>query len=167
MKALYNENKLFVSFRVELKFNYIYENLFLFSFPWIFNSRCDLRVDVDNCFRLNELVRALPRLCQINSRFGNRNKIFYYCNYQFALRICFYTKFPNSLNYWSYITHEKKGPETGINHVRAETSSADLYYWKVIKKMDHILSLLKTGTFSVADQQKPTYMNVEFYEMKR
>lgn len=33
--------------------------------------------------------------------------------------------------------------------------------------MDHILSLLKTGAFSVADQQKPTYMNVEFYEMKR
>lgn len=64
MKALSNENKLFVSFRVELKFNYIYGNLFLFSFPWIFNSRCDLRVDVDNCFRLNELcpdyVKFIP-----------------------------------------------------------------------------------------------------------
>lgn len=77
------------------------------------------------------------------------------------------------LNFQTHLTSdlihktEKKRPETGINHVRTETSGADLYYWKVIKKMDHILSLLKTGAFSVADQQKPTYMNVEFYEMKR
>lgn len=152
MKALSNENKLFVSFRVELKFNYIYGNLFLFSFPWIFNSRCDLRVDVDNCFSVK---RVLFRLCHINSRFGILLP---------QLSVCFD---PNSLNYWSYVRQKKKGPETGINHVRAETSSADLYYWKVIKKMDHILSLLKTRAFSVVDQQKPTYMNVEFYEMKR
>lgn len=86
MKALSNENKLFVSFRVELKFNYIYENLFLFSFPWIFNSRCDLRVDVDNCFRLNELCPDYAKLIP-----GLVTEIFYYCNYMFVFILNFQT----------------------------------------------------------------------------